>query len=280
MTENSAASLQATLTNAGLSANVQADPAGFRMLAVSYCNRDIYSGTGQTDPNNPNKNTDGLANHQRTPGHQGRDCLHRSHVPDVEVLLGRGECRIGRRVLCRLVGAALREPAGRRHRGRQRGQRRGGNRRVPTRRLSERKLRSQRPADYLATIGSPDRRRQQRSGQARCERSAHGAVAAHLESCRYQHLWEHSDAVPVTRRFRRHDGGHRLRPSAIGAAITAEGPNSTSENLPLCVELPGTPSCSLHVVTTHAGLTNSDPASPSNYLAAIMTWVDARPAGP
>src|ERR1017187_9427604 len=61
MTENSAASLQATLTNAGLSANVQADPAGFRMLAVSYCNRDIYSGTGQTDPNNPNKNTDGSA---------------------------------------------------------------------------------------------------------------------------------------------------------------------------------------------------------------------------
>ena len=61
MTENSAASLQASLTNAGLSANIQADPAGFRMLAVSYCNRDIYSGTGQTDPNNPNKNSDGSA---------------------------------------------------------------------------------------------------------------------------------------------------------------------------------------------------------------------------
>ena len=61
MTENSASSLQASLTNAGLSANIQADPAGFRMLAVSYCSRDIYSGTGQTDPNNPNKNADGSA---------------------------------------------------------------------------------------------------------------------------------------------------------------------------------------------------------------------------
>ena len=61
MTENLASSLQASLTNAGLSANVQADPAGFRMLAVSYCNRDIYSGTGQTDPNNPNMNADGSA---------------------------------------------------------------------------------------------------------------------------------------------------------------------------------------------------------------------------
>ena len=117
MTENSAGSLQATLTNAGLSANVQADPAGFRMLAVSYCNRDIYSGTGQTDPNNPNKNTDGsAANHQRTPGHQGRRRLHRSQVPDVEVLLGRGERRIGWRVLCRLVATALWEPTGRRRR--------------------------------------------------------------------------------------------------------------------------------------------------------------------
>jgi hypothetical protein len=66
----------------------------------------------------------------------------------------------------------------------------------------------------------------------------------------------------------------------LAAAITAEGPGSTSENLPLCVQLPGTPSCSLHVVTTHAGLTNSDPSSASNYLSTIMTWVDNRLAGP
>ena len=59
-----------------------------------------------------------------------------------------------------------------------------------------------------------------------------------------------------------------------------EGPDSASENLPLCVQLPGTPSCSLHVVTTHAGLTNSDPASPADYLAAITAWVDHRLACP
>ena len=66
----------------------------------------------------------------------------------------------------------------------------------------------------------------------------------------------------------------------LAAAITAEGPGSTSENLPLCVQLPGTPNCSLHVVTTHAGLTNSDPSSASNYLSTIMNWVDNRLAGP
>ena len=52
------------------------------------------------------------------------------------------------------------------------------------------------------------------------------------------------------------------------------------ENLPLCVQLPGTPSCSLHVVTPHVGLTNSEPASPSDYLATIMTWVHLRLADP
>jgi hypothetical protein len=44
----------------------------------------------------------------------------------------------------------------------------------------------------------------------------------------------------------------------------------------LCVQLPATPSCSLHQVTLQAGLVNTDPASPSDYLGAIMTWVDQR----
>jgi hypothetical protein len=38
----------------------------------------------------------------------------------------------------------------------------------------------------------------------------------------------------------------------------------------------GTPDCSLYVVTSRIHLTNTDPASPADYLAAIMTWVDAR----
>ena len=37
------------------------DPAGFRLLGVSYCNRDLYAGGLQPDPNNPNPNADGSA---------------------------------------------------------------------------------------------------------------------------------------------------------------------------------------------------------------------------
>jgi hypothetical protein len=54
MTEETAASLQSGLTNPGLLTSVRNSPALFRVLAVSYCDRDLYSGTGQNDVNNPN----------------------------------------------------------------------------------------------------------------------------------------------------------------------------------------------------------------------------------
>ena len=61
MTEESAATQQTALLNAGLLARVRADARGYRLLGVSYCNRDFYSGTGQTDANNPNLTAEGTA---------------------------------------------------------------------------------------------------------------------------------------------------------------------------------------------------------------------------
>ena len=60
------------------------------------------------------------------------------------------------------------------------------------------------------------------------------------------------------------------------AELAAQGASSRSKNLPVCVDNHGTPDCSLHVVTSRIHLTNTDPASPADYLSAIMTWVDAR----
>jgi hypothetical protein len=40
------------------------------------------------------------------------------------------------------------------------------------------------------------------------------------------------------------------------------------------------PDCSTHVVTNKGGLLNTDPASPADYLTAIMGWVHARLADP
>ena len=60
-------------------------------------------------------------------------------------------------------------------------------------------------------------------------------------------------------------------------AIAAAGPTSRSLNLPVCVstaDLPG--ECSVHVVMTNGGQVNTDPASPADYQAAAIAWVDAR----
>src|SRR5664280_2121657 len=59
MTEEPTANQRSNLMNTSLVSRVRSDPQGYRMLAVSYCNRDVYSGTGQTDPNNPNLLPDG-----------------------------------------------------------------------------------------------------------------------------------------------------------------------------------------------------------------------------
>jgi hypothetical protein len=52
-----------TLTNqvndVGLVNRVRNDPAGFRIMSVSMCDHDIYSGGDQPDPNNPNTTPDG-----------------------------------------------------------------------------------------------------------------------------------------------------------------------------------------------------------------------------
>ena len=53
LSEESASSLQTDLTNGGLLARVRNSQDGFRLLAVSYCDRDLYAGTGEPDVNNP-----------------------------------------------------------------------------------------------------------------------------------------------------------------------------------------------------------------------------------
>ncbi len=99
------------------------------------------------------------------------------------------------------------------------------------------------------------------------------------------HIWNHGDvntcgSTPMICPLR--DGSSTTMGATdcnhepLRAAIAALGPDSPSQNLPVCVDNDTTPNCSLHVVTTHKGLTNTDPSTPSDYLAAVVAWVDAR----
>ena len=99
------------------------------------------------------------------------------------------------------------------------------------------------------------------------------------------HIWNHGDVntcgtapmqCPLRNGTQVQMGATDCNHEPLRAAIAAQGAAGKSKNLPLCVDADSTPNCSLHVVTTHAGLVNTDPASPADYLGAIMTWVHAR----
>ncbi len=62
-TEESPASQQRNALGGGLKKKIANAPAGFRMMAVSMCDHDIYGGGDTPDPNNPNKDANG---HPRT----------------------------------------------------------------------------------------------------------------------------------------------------------------------------------------------------------------------
>jgi hypothetical protein len=277
MTEDTAGSLQATLTNTGLSADIQGDPAGFRMLAVSYCNRDIYSGTGQTDPNNPNKNADGSA--KTTNGllaTKAAVAFTEAKYPTTKYFLAGGSAgsagayyvgwaeQLSGNPPAGVVGDASVVNVEEGTAAYQQGVCQNGNFDP-----NAQPIISQRVDPQVADIND----------------EVDKLVTSGQLTVPLLHIWNHADtntcgSTPMQCPLRNGSvvtmGATDCDHQPLAAAITAEGPTSTSENLPLCVQLPGTPSCSLHVVTTHAGLTNSDPASPSNYLVAIMTWVDQR----
>ena len=95
------------LLNPALLGRLRSDAAGFRLLAVSYCNRDVYVGGLGIDPDNPNKNADGSA--KTTNGLYSTKAAVQyamRPLPDLEVLPARRQRRIGRRLLRRLVASA------------------------------------------------------------------------------------------------------------------------------------------------------------------------------
>ena len=104
------------------------------------------------------------------------------------------------------------------------------------------------------------------------------------------HVWNHGDVnscgeTPMTCRLldgsTKTMGAADCRHELLRAAIAAQGPNSRSANVAVCVA--GNTSvgpCSQHVVTTRKHPVNTDPNSPADYQGAILDWVRARLADP
>ena len=277
MTEQSAAGLQNGIANAGLAAKIRSDPAGFRTLAVSYCNRDLYSGTGQLDPNNPNKNDAGQA--RTTNGLlsvKAAIAFVESSYPTSTYLLGGGSAgSAGSYYVAWAMQRSGNPPAGV-----------VGDASVVNVEQGEAAF-SQgactsghyAPAETAVITKRVD------PELADPANEADRLVSSGRLTVPLLHIWNHGDvntcgSVPVECPLRDGTtvtmGNTDCNHAPLAAAISAQGPGSRSRNLPVCVDSDATPDCSLHVVTPKAGLTNTDPASPADYNAAAMAWIDAR----
>jgi hypothetical protein len=274
--EESAARLIAVVTGNGLAALVRADPAAFRLVSVSMCNHDIYSGGDQPDPNNPNTLPDGSG---RTVNGlfatKAAVQFARAKDPTSKFFLHGGSAG---------SAGALSVAYGLEKQG------------LP-------------PAGAVVDSGVVNVEWENaRFDQGTCPDKARSPALLAAVQARTQfqladiknepdklvsrgeltvpllHTWSRADpnvcgATPMSCPLR--DGSSVPMGTAdcahepLRAAIAGLGPSSKSRNLRLCVTPAGGAACATHVVTNKNG-TNTDPAEPADYNGAILDWVHTR----
>jgi hypothetical protein len=275
--EDDPSTLIGSVTQGGLMSKVRADAAGFRLLSVSMCDHDIYSGGDQPDPNNPNTTPDGKPRtvnglfatkaavqfalkkvptskfflHGTSAGGFGAWSvaygLEQQHLPPAGVVSDSG-------VLNYEWQQAVNQ------------QFPGDNCVRPQEGLDIIKMRLH---PVLADLNNEPDKLVKR-----------GALTVPL-----LHVWDQADNNTCGSRSLQcpmRDGSTTTIGSTdclhepMRAAIAGLGAGSKSVNMRLCVSPASRPgSCSIHTPTTD-DLPNTDPAWPADANAAAMQWVDAR----
>ena len=275
--EESGASLKSRLLNNGLFAKVRADSAGFRMMAVSYCSHDLYAGSMTPDPHNPNTTPEGGP--RFTTGLAATKAAVQfatAKYPTTKYFLHGGSAgsagTFGVAWALQQQGIA---PAGL----------------VADASLVNAEAFAAGYAQGVCTDTNGPGRVAAVSARihpdlANLDNQPDKLVTTGRLTVPILHIWNHGDKntcgmPPVTCPMR--DGTSTTMGytdcihEPMRRAIAAEGPDSRSRNLPVCVTpAEGGDPCSVHVVTNKGGLTNTDPQSPADYLTATMDWIDAR----
>jgi len=275
-TEESFSKLRQKLTNNGLFALVRADAASFRMLAVSYCSHDIYSGANSTDPNNPNTTPEGKP--RTTNGLLATKAAvqyARGLYPTTKTLLHGGSAGsagvFGVAWSMQLHGIA---PAGA----------------IADASVANIEALEASFVQGVCVEDSDPARIAALQARVHTEigdidNEVDKLVADGRLTVPLMHIWNHGDqntcgAVAMTCPLR--DGSQVAMGRTdclhepLRAAIAAPGAASRSANLPVCVDADAIPDCSAHVVTNKVGLVNTDPTTPADYLGEVMDWVHAR----
>lgn len=257
---------------------VRDDPAGFRLLSVSMCDHDIYSGGDVPDPYNPNTLPDGS--------------------PRTVNGLFATKAAVGFTVAAYPTSATILH-----------GTSAGGYGAFPVAwGLQQQGLA---PAGVIADSGvlnrqwqlaqvaqglCPSTRAAGEEGLRLVEARLHSAVrdpanqpdrlvAEGRLTVPVLQVWDRGDAgqcgetpmaCPMPDGSTATMGSVDCMHEPLRVAIAAQGPGSPSVNMRLCVDGPKPGACDLHTPTNSPGVVNTDPAWPADFNPVIMDWVDAR----
>lgn len=276
-------SLNALVFPYGLNERVLGDPAGFRMLFVSYCNRDLYGG-GQVDPNNPNlitgqpRTTNGLWAtkaaiqfslnrfattkyflHGGSAGSGGGPwvawALQRQGIPPAGIVAD--SYVVNQDYVRQIEAQSIECPS-------------TG---VPMTAATVASLSARLHPELADPNNEPDR-----------------LVGSGRLTVPLLHIWNHADPFGCDGRTMQCPlrdgtsvamGGMDCMNEPLRRVIAAQG--TSSRNLSLAVCVPNLAilvrPCNQHVVTSYNGV-NSDPGVPADYNGRILTWVHNRLADP
>jgi hypothetical protein len=279
--EESAATSIGFVPDNALTGLVRNDSAGFRLVSVSMCDHDIYTGGDQPDPNNPNTTPDGEP--RTTNGLFATKAaiqFAEAEYPTSKVFL-HGTSAGSAGVFSVAYGLQLQgiPPAGA-----------VADSGVANYAWEQAQIaqntcggqgRTQEALDAIKARLHPVLTRPENSPDKLVER---GDLSVPILQ-----VWSSADpnvcgATPMscpladgsTKQLGSADCNHEL----MRAAIASRGPASRSRNMRLCVSPAASPgSCATHVVTNKES-TNTDPAEPADYNAAIMDWVHDRLGNP
>lgn len=282
MTQESAGTQRSMLLGAGLHDRVRTDPAGFRLVGVSYCNRDLYTGGLQTDPNNPNRLPDGSP--RTTNGLYSTKAAIQfatAHDPTTKFFLHGGSAgSAGSYYVAWALQQQGTPPAG------VVADASVVNFEAGTAAYQQGACRN----NNFAPDATPIVAQRLHPEIADVANEADKLVAQGKLTVPLLNIWNHGDvntcgstpmACPERDGSTPTLGVTDCTHDPLRQAIAALGSTSRSKNLPLCVSTADHPgACDKHVVTNVAGLTNTDPSSPPDYLTTIMSWVHARLADP
>ncbi len=274
MREEPGVSLGDRLRENGLLSRISEHPAGFRGLSVSMCNRDLYGGANNADPNNLRANgsqrsTSGLLATKAAIAFT----MDRFVTSDF-FLHGGSAGSVGTYHVAWSLQEQGTPPAGIVADGGIR------NEQWESDRIDQDICDSPYGGPAMVEAFSPRAHSQLRGSDAQ----AHELVSSGTLEVPVAQVWNQGDATtcgaipmdcnlpsgPVAM------GASDCKNEPLRAAIEAEGPMSESLSLGVCVtKATSAEPCDVHV-STPFNLPNTNPAYPEDYLATLVEWVDAR----